>query len=157
MLKRSFSWLIIVKKEHRVNFLFCDIIPDMNNIQRKFLVSADIRRWLKKQLSKVQKTEQFYTVLNADEACYYHKLFPDTYTKITVDKHGNEKITSVTEEVYVDQRKNHLGRIIVKISYTVMIDDSTFVVEKYLKKLEGIYILIGYFQDEKALRRLRNY
>ena len=62
----------------------------MNNIKRKFLVSADIKRWLKTQLSNIQKTEQFYVVSNADEACYYHKLFPDTYTKVSVDKDGNE-------------------------------------------------------------------
>ncbi len=124
----------------------------MNNIKRKFLVSADIQRWLRQQRSNVKKTEQFYTVSYADEASYYHKLYPDTYTKVTVDQHGNEKITSVSEEVYVFHRKEHFGRIIVKNAYLVMIDESTFVVDKYLKKLEGIYILIGYFQDEKALR-----
>ncbi len=124
----------------------------MNKIERKFLVSADIQRWLKKHRPKVQKTEQFYAVSNADEISYYHKNFPDTYTKVTVDNHGNEKVSSVSEEVYVFHRKNHLGRIIVRTSYSVMIDKSTFVVEKYLKKLEGIYILIGYFQDEKVLR-----
>ena len=124
----------------------------MNNIKRKFLVSADIQRWLKQQRSNIQKIEQFYTVSTVDEACYYSKLFPDTYTKVTVDKHGTEEITSINEEVYVLHRKEHLGRIIVKNAYSVMIDESTFVVEKYLKKLEGIYILIGYFQDEKALR-----
>ena len=124
----------------------------MNKIKRKFLVSADIQRWLKKHRPKVQKTEQFYAVSNADEVCYFHKNFPDTYRKVTVDKHGNEKVSSVNEEVYVLHRKNHLGRIIVRTSYSVIIDKSTFVVEKYLKKLEGIYILIGYFQDEKVLR-----
>jgi hypothetical protein len=124
----------------------------MNKIERKFLVSADIQRWLKKHRPKVQKTEQFYAVSNSDEISYYHKNFPDTYTKVTVDNHGNEKVSSVSEEVYVFHRKNHLGRIIVRTSYSVMIDKSTFVVEKYLKKLEGIYILIGYFQDEKVLR-----
>ena len=124
----------------------------MKNIQRKFLVSADIRRWLKKYTPSIQKTEQFYTVSNTDEACYYHKLFPDTYTKVTVYKYGNEKISSVSDEVYASQRKDHLGRVIVKNSYLIIIDESTFVVEKYLKKLEGIYILIGHFQNEKALR-----
>ncbi len=109
----------------------------MNNIKRKFLVSADIQRWLKQQRSNIQKIEQFYTVSYADEVCYYHKLFPDTYTKVTVDKHGNKEITSVSEEVYVFHRKEHLGRIIVKNVYSVMIDGSTFVVEKYLKSLKG--------------------
>jgi hypothetical protein len=124
----------------------------MNNIQRKFLVSSDIRRWLKKYTPSIQKTEQFYTVSNADKACYYHKHFPDTYTKVMVDKQGNKEIASVSEEEYTSQRKNHLGRFIVKKSYSVMIDESTFVLEKYLKKFEGLYILIGYFQDEKAFR-----
>ncbi|MBT8344214.1 MAG: hypothetical protein KJO45_05800, partial [Sulfurovum sp.] len=72
----------------------------MNNIQRKFLVSADIKRWLKTQMPKVQKTEQFYTISDADETCYYHKHFPDTYTRGIVDKHGNEEVVSVSEEVY---------------------------------------------------------
>ncbi len=133
-------------------FDFRDIIPDMNNIQHKFLVSADIRRWLKKYRPKIHKTEQFYTVSNAQETCSYHKHFPDTYTKTMVDDHGNKESVSVSEEEYASQRKNHLGRIIVKTSYTVMTDGSTFVVEKYLKKLEGLYILIAHFQDEKAFR-----
>ncbi|MDM5263910.1 hypothetical protein PF327_06835 [Sulfurovum sp. XTW-4] len=124
----------------------------MNHIQRKFLVSADIRRWLKKQLPKTEKTEQFYTVSNDQEFCYYRKEYPDTYTKVTVDNHVNETLTSVSEEEYASQRKKHLGRIIVKNVYTVTIDENTFVVERYLKKLDGIYILIAYFQDEKVLR-----
>ena len=123
----------------------------MKKITRKFLVYADIRRWLEKQEPKVQKTEQFYTVWNADEVCYYHKLFPDTYTKFTTDAQGHEKITSVTQEKYDSHRKEHLGRIIVKQSSTFFLETCEFVVEKYLKKLEGIYIVIGYFPDEKAL------
>lgn len=124
----------------------------MNNIQRKFLVSSDIRRWLKKYTPSTQKTEQFYTVSNADKSCYYHKHFPDTYTKVMVDNHGHKEISSVSKEEYTSQRKNHLGRVIVKTSHTVMIDGSTSVIEKYLKKLEGLYILIAYFQDEKTFR-----
>ena len=109
----------------------------MNNIQRKFLVSADIRRWLKKYTPSIHKTEQFYTVSNAQETCYYH---------------GNKESVAVSEEEYTSQRKNNLGRIIVKKAYTVIMDGSTFVVEKYLKKLEGLYILITYFEDEKVFR-----
>lgn len=124
----------------------------MNNIQHKFLVSADIRRWLKKYTPKIHKTEQFYTVSNAQETCSYHKHFPDTYTKTMVDDHGNKESVSISEEEYASQRKSHLGRVIVKTSYTIMTDGSTFVVEKYLKKLEGLYILIAHFQDEKAFR-----
>ncbi|GIT99046.1 hypothetical protein [Sulfurovum sp. TSL1] len=124
----------------------------MNHIQRKFLVSADIRRWLKTQLPKTEKTEQFYTVSNAQEACYYRKAYPDTYTKVTVDRDGNETFSSVSAEEYASQRKNHLGRIIVKQSYKVTFDEGRFVVERYLKKLDGIYIVTAYFQDEKVLR-----
>ena len=123
----------------------------MKKIKRKFLVSADIQRWLKKQEPKVQKTEEFYTMWSTDEMRYYHKLFPDTHTAVTVDEHGNEKILSITEEEYGSHRKNHLGRIIVKQSSTVTLEMCEFVVEKYLKNLEGIYIMIGHFQDEKAL------
>jgi len=124
----------------------------MNNIQRKFLVSADIQRWLEKYTPEPQKTEQFYTDSNTDEMCYYHKRFPDTYIKVMTDAHGNEERSSVTKEMYLSQRKDHLGRVVVKKSYTVLVDDNTFVVEKYLKKLKGIYIVTGHFQDEKVLR-----
>ncbi len=124
----------------------------MNNIQHRFLVSADIRRWLKKYRPSVHKTEQFYTVSNAQESCYYHKHFPDTYTKTMVGDHGDQEVVSVSEEEYASQRKNHLGRVIVKTSHAVMIDEGTFVVERYLKKLEGLYILIASFEDEKAFR-----
>jgi len=124
----------------------------MNNIQHRFLVSADIRRWLKKHRSGIHKTEQFYTVSNAQNSCYYHMHFPDTYTKTVIGDHGNQESVSISAEEYASQRKHHLGRVIVKTSHTVMIDGSTFVVEKYLKKLEGLYIMIASFQDEKAFR-----
>ncbi len=124
----------------------------MNNIQRKFLVSADIERWLKKYIPKLQKTEKFYISSNADEACYYHKCFPDTYIKVIVDKQGHEEVSSISEALYLSQRKKRLGRVIVKKSYTALIDENTFVVEKYLKRLKGIYIVIGHFKDEKVLR-----
>jgi hypothetical protein len=123
----------------------------MNKIKQKFLVSADIQRWLNTYTSKLEKTERFYSVPKPDEVCYYHKLFPDTYTKVTVDEMGNEDTVSVTEGEYLSSRVNHLGRIIVKQSYTVTLEKSIFVLDKYLKKLEGIYIMTGYFQDEKAL------
>lgn len=124
----------------------------MNNIQRKFLVSADIERWLKKQSPELQRTERFYIASNADKACYYHKHFPDTYTKVMVDKHGDEEVSTVSADLYISQRKKHMGRVVVKKSYTVFIDKNTFIVEKYIKKLKGLYILIGHFQDEKVLR-----
>jgi len=124
----------------------------MNNIQRKFLVSADIERWLEKYRPTVDKTEQFYVSSELDTVYYYHKHFPDMYTKVRVDKIANEERSSVSQKVYTSQREKHIGRAIVKKSYTVSIGDDTFVVEKYLKKLKDLYILIGYFQDEKAVR-----
>ena len=75
----------------------------MNNIQRKFLVSADIERWLKKHRSTVDKTEQFYVTSEVDTVCYYHKHFPDTYTKVMLDKTANEEISSATEKIYALQ------------------------------------------------------
>jgi len=124
----------------------------MNNIQRKFLVSADIERWLEKYTPTVHKTEQFYVSSALDTVCYYHKHFPDTYTKVMIDKTANEETSAVTEKVYASRRTKHMGRAIVKKSYTISIGEDTFVVEKYLKKLKGLYILIGDFQDEKAVR-----
>lgn len=124
----------------------------MNNIQRKFLVSADIHRWLQKHRLEIQKTEQFYLTSNANEVSYYHKRFPDTYTNVTVDQHGHEEVSSISEKDYVSGRKNRLGRVVVKKFYTVSISEEVFVVEEYLKKLKGIYLFTGYFQDEKAVR-----
>lgn len=124
----------------------------MNNIQHRFLVSADIRRWLKKYRPSIHKTEQFYTVSNAQERCYYHKHFPDTYTKTVISGHRNKEVVPVSEEEYASLRKKHLGRVIVKTSHMVMIEGSMFVVEKYLKKLEGLYVLVASFEDEKAFR-----
>jgi len=124
----------------------------MNNIQRKFLVSADIERWLEKYTPTVHKTEQFYVSSSVDTVCYYHKHFPATYTKVLVNKTNAKETSSVTPEEYVSQRKKRIGRVIVKKSYTVLIGEDTYVVEKYLKKLKGIYIFIGHFEDEKAVR-----
>ena len=123
----------------------------MKKIKRMFLVSAEIQRWLKKYVSSAQKIEQFYTLSNADERCCYQKLFPDTYTKIMVDAEGNETVTPVTEVIYLSQREHHLGRIITKQSYRVVFDTCSFVIDKYLKNLEGIYKVTAYFQDEKVL------
>lgn len=124
----------------------------MNNIQRKFLVSADIERWIEKYTPAVIKTEQFYVSTMLEARCYYLKQFPDTYTKVTVDTMGHKETSSVIREVYKAQRKKHMGRVIVKKSYTVSIGDDLLVVEKYVKKLEGLYILVGHFKDEQAAR-----
>ena len=123
----------------------------MKKITRKFLVSADIRRWLKEQESKMEKMEQYYTVFNMGTVSYCLKRFPDTYTSVTVNETGNQEITPITEKEYFAHRSEHLGRILTKQSYTLTLEKSDFVVEVYLKSLEGIYTLTGYFEDEKAL------
>ncbi|WP_309498216.1 hypothetical protein [Sulfurovum sp.] len=124
----------------------------MNNIQRKFLVSADIQRWLEKQTSTSQKSEQFYSTSSKQNNSFYLKYFPDTYSKVIIDAEGNEEVTPVTKEEYTLQRKNRIGRKLVKKSYTVHIGEDTFVVDKYSKKLEGLYLLFAHFKDEKVVR-----
>ena len=127
----------------------------MKKIKRTFLVSAEIQRWLKKYESSTQKIEQFYTLSNGDERCCYHKLFPDTSTKIMVDAEGNETVTPVTEVIYLSQREHHLGRIITKQSYRVMLDTCSFVIDKYLKnsakgKKDNI-LLLSKSDEKKAI------
>ncbi|MCO4844547.1 MAG: hypothetical protein KC427_00855 [Sulfurovum sp.] len=124
----------------------------MNKIQRKFLMSADIQRWLKKQILRLEKIEQFYIKSNRDTTCYYLKHFPNTYTKVMTDKEGKEELLTVTEEEYTVQRKNYIGKKIAKKSYTVSIDGETFVFFEYLKKLKGLYVLVAYFKDAKSMR-----
>ena len=76
----------------------------MKKITRKFLVSADIRRWLKEQESKMEKTEQYYTVFNTGTVSYCLKRFPETYTSVTVNETGNQEITPITEKEYFSHR-----------------------------------------------------
>ncbi len=124
----------------------------MNKIQRKFLISADIQRWLKEQILTLEKTEQFYIKSDSDTQCYYLKSFPQTYTKVMIGKEGKEDMVSVTEEVYDEERKKHTGRKLTRKSYTVAMGEETFVVSKYLKNLKGLYVLSAYFNDAKAMR-----
>lgn len=124
----------------------------MSNIQRKFLVSADIERWLEEETNSEEKSEQFYLSEEAGTFCFYNRYFPHTFSKTIVDKEGREAQSSVSEEAYKNAREKHVGRVLVKKSYFVRIDNSTFVVEKYLEKLKDLYILYAYFQDEKTLR-----
>ena len=124
----------------------------MNELQRKFLISADIHRWLNKQIIKLQKIEQFYIHSDDDAICYYLQKFPNTHTKVMIHKEGKETRCSVTEEEYTVQRQNHRGRKIVKKSYTVTINGETFVFFQYLKKLQGLYVLVAYFEEAKAMR-----
>ncbi len=121
----------------------------MSNIQRKFLVTENIQHWHTKYPSIEHKTEQFYV---GSDTTYYRKYFPDTYTKVTVSKSTKEESVAISEEEYESQRKKRKGRVLVKKSYNMTIGEDTFVVEKYLKKLKGLYVVIGYFQDEKAVR-----
>jgi hypothetical protein len=124
----------------------------MNKIQRKFLVSADIERWLEKQTFSIENIERFYIASDSDTECSYLKSFPDRYMKVMVDKEGKEKLYPVTEEKYVSASKNATGKKTVKETYTVTDNEETFVVSKYLKELEGIYIIVADFKDEKAVR-----
>lgn len=137
---------------HITTEVLFDIISIMNKIQCKFLISVDIQRWLKKQKFNLEKIEQFYIKSDIDTTCYYLKHFPSTYTKVTVDEKNQEEILPVTEEEYLSQRKNHIGRKVVKRSYTVTIDGSSFIFSEYLKDLKGLYLLVSYFKDTKAMR-----
>ena len=121
----------------------------MNKIQRKFSVSADIERWLKKQTFSIEKTERFYIQSDSDTECYYLKSFPHTYMKVLIDKEGKENVLPVTEDIYVSKCKNALGKKVLKETYTVTVNEEIFVVFKYLKKLEGLYIIVAYFKDER--------
>jgi hypothetical protein len=124
----------------------------MNKIQRKFLVSADIQRWLKTQKHSTEKIELFYSRSDKDKECYYRHSFPDTYTKVVTDKEGEETRSPVKKEAYLAQRKNAIGKKIVKEIHTVTSNEGTFVVFEYLKKLEGMYTLVASFDDDKAMR-----
>ena len=124
----------------------------MNNIEYKFLVSADIDRWLDSQTFIVENTEQFYIKQKSDTHCYYHRVFPQTYTKLVTQKSGEVTRTSVSMDEYTLARENAIGRKLVKTSYAVSKDEETFLVTKFLKKLQGMYILVATFEDEKAMR-----
>ena len=124
----------------------------MNKITHKFLVSSDIDRWLDTQTFIVENTEQFYMESDEDTLCYYQRRFPQTYTKVMVDKDGNETRVSVNEDEYTSARASNIGKKLVTVSYKVSKVDETFLVTKYLKKLEGIYILVATFENEKMMR-----
>ena len=138
---------------HIATEVFFAIIEIMNTIQHKFLISADIQRWLASHEFSLEKREQFYINLQDDTSCYYVKQFPDNYTKVLVDNEGKENISAVSEEEYLSQRKEHIGRKIVIKNYTVVMKDETFVVSEYLKKLQGLFVLVGSFKDEKVMRQ----
>lgn len=128
----------------------------MNKIQRKFLLSADILRWLEKQIFTLDKIEQFYTATDEKTAGYYLKYFPDTYTKIIIDSEGKEVVQYVKEREYVSHAKNHAGRKVLKKNYTVTVKtgegESVFVFSEYLKGLNGLYILDASFEEAKFMR-----
>jgi hypothetical protein len=75
--------------------------------------------------------------------------------EVMTNKEGQENIYPVTEEIYVSKRENAIGNTIVKEMYTVTVNEETLVVSKYLKKLEGLYIIVAYFKDKKAMRNSR--
>ncbi len=127
------------------------IIGIMNEIQRKFLVSPDIKRWIKEQSVVLEQTEQFYMHSGRDTWHYYIKHFPDTYAEVLIDSEGQEKKTPTTEEQYKLARKQHIGRIVAKKSYIIDIGQETFVVAKYLKALKGLYTLVVHTQRGSSL------
>lgn len=143
-----YSW----DKMHLPTEVLFAIIGIMNKLQRKFLISADIQRWLKKQKFNLEKIEQFYIRSDSDSTCYYLKRFPSTYTKVTIDGESKEESLPVTAEEYLSQRKKHKGRKVVKKSYTVSMGESTFIFSEYLKNLKGLYVLVSYFEDSKEMR-----
>jgi hypothetical protein len=112
----------------------------MNEIQRLFLVSPDIERWLEKQTVSMEKTELFY----ADDSCYYVKQFPNTYTKVMVRSEELEEKDTVTEADYKLARQKHMGKKVSKKNYTVEIENQRFMVLKYLKNRKGLYLLVVY-------------
>lgn len=122
----------------------------MNNIQRTFLVSVDIKRWMKEYQYKEHKSEHFY--VNNDEKEYYLKEFPDSYAHIVFSENTQIQKHILTQKEYETQRIKHIGRLILKKSYTLSVGDETFVLHQYLKKLKELYILIGHFKNEKAVR-----
>lgn len=124
----------------------------MNEIQRKFLVSADIMRWLETYEYHSEEVEQFYVKSDENVTLYYKKYLPNIYTKVLVDKEKKEHFTPIQEEEYLSQRSKHIGRKIVKKSYTVYIEDERYVVYEYMKKLEGLYMLFAYCSSEKYLK-----
>ncbi len=124
----------------------------MNKVKRKFLVSADIERWLKEQTFSIKMIERFYVESDSDIEWYYMKSFPRTYMKVMTSMEEKENIMPVTEETYVSKSKNAIGNKIVKETYTVTLNKETLIVSKYLKQLEGLYIIDAYFEDEKAMR-----
>ncbi len=136
--------------------VFFAIIIGMNKIQRKFLISADIMRWLEKQTYTLQKSEQFYVKSENETECYYLKYFPDTHSKIIVDKEGHEKVSSLSQTVYKAKRKSHLGRKVLKKTYTIHIGNETFKISIYAKGLKGLYLLSIFFKEERAVNDSQN-
>lgn len=131
---------------------FFAIISDMNQIERKFLISPDIQRWLLTQQVAVEEIEQFYVYSDSDTSCYYLKRFPDSYTKVTIDKEGQEHRETVTETLYLEARENSIGSSVRKISSTLLIENATFVFWEYFESLQGLYLLVASFETSKSMR-----
>lgn len=124
----------------------------MNEIPRKFLVSADIMRWLEKHEYHSEKVEQFYVETRDDTSVHYRRYYPSIYTKVTMDKDREEKISPLSKEEYLLASENSIGRKILKHAYTVFVDKERFVVFEYMKKLEGLYLLFVYSTYESTMR-----
>jgi CYTH domain-containing protein len=130
---------------------FSAIIEIMNRIEHRFLISADIERWLEKQECIVKKTEEFFVETRANNHSHYRRVYPKNYRKVTTDKDNSEVVLEISKEEYESELEHYVGKKVVKRSYMVEDQSEIFVVEKYLKKLKGIYILIASFDDERIM------
>ena len=54
-------------------------------------------------------------------------------------------------QLYISQRKKHIGRKVVKKAYRISIDGEVFVFFEYLKKLKGLYLFESYFDEKKQI------
>ncbi|CAA6810212.1 MAG: CHAD domain-containing protein [uncultured Sulfurovum sp.] len=124
----------------------------MNNIQHTFLVSSDIERWFEKYPTTVNKIEQYYISTYGDNVCYYMKSSPATYVEVRISPTNQTKVSMISSTMYESQSKYRIGRVIVKQSHTITIDEKRYVIEKYLEELKDLYIFIGVFENDKAVR-----
>jgi hypothetical protein len=124
----------------------------MREIESRFLVSADIMRWLKKQSYTSKRIEKFY-VKSEDGSLYcYEKTFPNSFKK-TKEQEGLEaKSEQCSKEEYIKQKKQRIGKKLTQKVYTVVIDSEEYMVIEYKKRLKGIFLLFASFDSHKLLR-----
>ena len=131
--------------------VFFAIIKIMNEIQSKFLVSADIMRWLETHEYSKKKIEKFYIKSQNDTYIYYENS-NDTYIQVVSENTQSSKTLTLTKSQYLAARNNHKGRKLLKSIYTVHIDEERYEIVRYGKKLKGLYLLFVSMKNEKVLR-----